>query len=175
MSKITGTCFLMLCCFACSHHATEPPEASTELLGIPDPFNGELSVEIAGAVYHLYIYANPNGYRQGEVVLRGAAEGWERTLMLTFRLASSGRVAINEELSGYCDLGLCIPFRRYLLDAGSSNRVEIENYDNRTGELRGTFRIKVKNEEAPFDQLEFINGSFRTIIHPFEFEYCIEG
>ncbi len=165
---------LLAVIFSCQH-TFEPKHVELEPLKIPEPFDGQLTVSIEGREYHLYLFANPNGYQEGELVLRGSAAEWDRTLMLTFQLAPKGRVAINQQMTGYWDLGLCIPFRRYLLDTGYPNRVEIESYDKNSGELRGIFNLRVKNEEAPFDKIEFTNGRFRTNINPFAFEYCIEG
>jgi hypothetical protein len=154
--------------FVFCQHALEPIE-------VPTPFNGLMTVTMKGQEYQLYIFANPNGYQDGELVLRGAATGWDRVLMLTFQLTARGPVTINQQMTGYWDLGFCTPRARYLLVADYPNHVRIENYNVRTGEVSGVFAIQVKNEDAPYDTIEFSNGRFKTHIDQNKFEYCIEG
>ncbi len=159
--------------FVFCQHALEP--ALVESIEVPTPFNGLMTVTMEDKEYQLYIFANPNGYQDGELVLRGAAMEWDRVLMLTFQLTPSGNATINQQMTGYWDLGLCTPRARYLLVEDYPNYVRIESYDMRTGEVSGIFAIKVKNEDAPYDTIEFTNGRFKTHIDQFEFEYCIEG
>lgn len=165
---------LVLLCNAwlgCRHAATEAPAE----IEVPAPFDGFISAEVNGATHQLYIFANRNGYKDGEIVLRGSGESLDRVLMLTFQLKSKGPVAFNKAMTGFWDLGLCIPFRRYLLVENHLNYVCIDSYDAKTGKVTGRFSIKVRNEEAPNDTIEFRNGRFVTRLNAAKFEYCIEG
>ncbi|MGH7449810.1 MAG: hypothetical protein ACRENG_00540 [bacterium] len=155
----------------CRHAATDAPAE----IEVPAFFDGFISAEVNGSTRQLYIFANLNGYKDGEIVLRGSGEGLDRVLMLTFQLKSKGVVAFNKEMTGFWDLGLCIPFRRYLLAESRLNYVSIDSYDPKTGKLTGKFSIKVRNEEAPKDVIEFKNGRFVTRLNATKFEYCIEG
>jgi hypothetical protein len=155
----------------CRHAATEAPAE----IEVPDLFDGLISVEVNGSTHQLYIFANHNGYQDGEIVLRGLGEGLDRVLMLTFQLKSKGPVAFNKTMTGFWDLGLCIPFRRYLLVENHLNYVSIDSYDAKTGKVTGRFSIKVRNEEAPNDAIEFKNGRFVTRLNAAKFEYCTEG
>jgi len=166
---------LVLSCgvfLGCRHATTEAP---VEIDEVPEPFDGLISVEKNGSAYQLFIFANPNAYRDGEIVLRGSGEGLDRTLMLTFQLKSNGLVAFNREMTGFWDLGLCIPFRRYLLVEDDFSYVSIDSYNTETGKLTGTFAIKVRNEDAPNDTIEFRKGRFVTRLNAAKFEHCIEG
>ncbi|MGH7598417.1 MAG: hypothetical protein ACREOI_18835 [bacterium] len=165
---------IVLLCSAllgCRHAATEAPAE----IGVPASFDGFISAEVNGSTHQLYIFANFNGYKDGEIVLRGSGEGLDRVLMLTFQLKSKGVVAFNKEMTGFWDLGLCIPFRRYLLAEASFNYVSIDSYDAKTGKVTGRFSIKVRNEETPNDVIEFKNGRFVTRLNAAKFEYCTEG
>lgn len=165
---------LVIACSAllgCRHAATEAPNE----IEVPALFDGFISAEVNGSTHQLFIFANHNGYQDGEIVLRGSGEGLDRVLMLTFQLKSKGVVAFNKQMTGFWDLGLCIPFRRYLLVENHLNYVSIDSYDPKTGRLTGKFAIKVRNEEAPNDAIEFKNGRFVTRLNAAKFEYCIEG
>jgi len=169
--------FLCLGCLlvACSHELPTATKSGREKLEAPQPFDGFIEMKKDGITHRLFIFANTNGYKNGEVVLHGSGEGLDRELMLTFELKSQGRVALNKEMTGFWDLGLCIPFRRYLLVDDFSNSINIDSYDAQTGKLSGRFSLRMRNEVSPYDTIVFSNGRFETRLPEIEFTYCIEG
>ncbi len=142
---------------------------------VKPPYNGVLNVALGGQVYEVFVFAQPSGYDAGEVVLWGSANGWDRTLQLTFAVQPVPTGTINTELTGYWDLGLCTPMRRYVPTSATPSRVDITTYDPETGLLEGRFTLHVRNEDDPGDTLTFTRGTFSVQLGSTPFTYCIEG
>lgn len=96
--------------------------------------------------------------------------------MLTFRPIEVGFVMINREMTGYWDLGLCIPFRKYLLANESSKYIRIDTYDKNSLIVKGEFKLTFRFETDTTRIASFSNGTFLAKVDStYPFRYCIEG
>jgi len=139
-------------------------------------YSGQLFFDYNGVQDTISIFAQTNGYVENEVVFRGSGEGLENTIMLTFTLINSGKTKINDTMTGYWDLGLCIPFNKYLLTNETNNYIQINSYNANTKEIKGEFHLRFRFEYDSTKTVTFSNGNFKAKIdtkHPFQ--YCIEG
>jgi len=152
---------------------TEVPVPTEPVLPPYSPYDGRMSFQLNGVQHSIFLFAQSNGYVAGEVVLRGSGPGMENTLMLTFKPRLKSPAVINREMTGYWDLGLCIPFDKYLLTTSPGNFIRILSSDTT---LVGEFNLVFQHESDAARQAVFLNGTFSTkvdTVHPFE--YCIEG
>ena len=134
---------------------------------------GAMAFELNGISHNIEIFAQSNGYVNGEVVLRGSGPGMENTLMLTFKPILGTRAAINREMTGYWDLGLCIPFNRYLLTSDPTNSITITSYESL---LAGSFTLIFQHESDPGKRVIFQDGRFTARVDTqYPFRYCNEG
>jgi hypothetical protein len=132
-----------------------------------------MSFLLNGVRHDIRVFSQSNGYVQGEVVLRGSGPGMENTLMLTFRPTAGGPAAINRDMTGYWDLGLCIPFNKYLLSPDPTNVIRVTACDST---LTGTFSLFFRHESDPAKTAAFLNGTFVVKVDTtYPFRYCIEG
>jgi hypothetical protein len=121
-------------------------------------------------------FAERNGYKENEVVFRCSGEGLFNTLMITFKPLSKGDAIINKDMTGYWDLGLCIPFNKYLLTDDKSNYIRIDSYDENTQIITGEFELTFASEKTQNVIIKFSNGKFKAKIDAtYPFRYCIEG
>ncbi len=158
--------------------SSEPlPEPQPQLIPINPIANSNwMTFTYNGNDYKISLMTNKNGYTENEVVTRGSGVGLKNTLMLTFKLAQSGNTQINKDMTGYWDLGLCIPFNKYLLTNDAGNYIEIESYDVKTNIISGEFNLKFKFEKDTTKSAVFSNGRFNVKIDTsYSFHYCIEG
>ena len=164
-----STLFLSIGC----NKSTEPVlEEEQERL----EFSGELFFIYNGVQDTISIFAQTNGYVENEIVFRGSGEHLENTIMLTFKLLNNGKTNINDTMTGYWDLGLCIPFNKYLLTNEMNNYIQINSYNANTKEIEGEFNLRFRHEDDSTKTAVFNQGSFKAKIntnHPFK--YCIEG
>lgn len=122
------------------------------------------------------IEALRNGYVKGELVMLGYGEGFRNTLMLTFRLKQNGIAEINRTMTGYWDLGVCIPINKFILTDESSNYIKINSYDERTNIVQGEFNLRFRYEKDTTKTAEFSRGKFNAVIDTsWSFKYCTEG
>jgi hypothetical protein len=132
-----------------------------------------MSFSLNGVQRAIGVFAQSNGYVPGEVVIRGSGEGMENTLMLTFK-PNVGRVqSINRSMTGYWDLGLCIPFNKYVLMSDTLNSIRVTSSDST---LTGQFDLIFRYEKDTTRTAAFLHGTFTVkadTVYPFK--YCIEG
>ena len=142
----------------------------------PLDFSGEMSFDFNGVQDTISIFAQPNGYVENEFVFRGSGEGLKNTIMLTFKLINSGKTKINDTMTGYWDLGLCIPFNKYLLTNETSNYIQINSYKVDKKEIEGEFNLRFRYEDDSTKAVIFSNGKFKAKISiNYPFHYCREG
>ncbi len=144
--------------------ATEVPPG-----GPPD---GTATATLDGTTYEFRVYAQPSAYDPDEVVLRAYAAGLSRALMLTFE-PGVGPVAVNVEMTGYWDLGLCTPSAAYVVAGPDDVNVHVTR--NESGQLRGTFALEAESEDETGEVVTVTDGSFDVRLDDEPFEYCIEG
>lgn len=141
----------------------------------------DLSVNEMSFVYDdsnqvVTVYTQPNGYAAGEVVLRASGRRLTNTLMLTFKPVVGQEAVINPEMTGYWDLGLCIPFDKYLLDPLYPNSLQVISSSSDGSELLGTFNLRFIAEDDASKTATFTDGRFRVKIDfEWPFSYCVEG
>ena len=136
--------------------------------------DGTASAVLDGREYAFRVFAQPSAYDPSEVVLRAYADSLDRTLMLTFDL-EEGQADVNTAMTGYWDLGLCIPFRKYVVAGPEAAVVHVRSYERGTRRVRGTFALQVVSEDEPGQALTFTDGHFDVRLRHEPFEYCIEG
>ena len=136
-------------------------------------YEGSMSFALNGVQHAIGVHAESNGYVPGEVVIRGSGEGMESTLMLTFR-PNMGRVqSINYSMTGYWDLGLCIPFNKYVLRSDTLNSIVVTSNDTT---LTGQFNLIFRYEKDTTRAATFLHGTFDVKVDTvYKFKYCIEG
>jgi hypothetical protein len=136
-------------------------------------YEGTMSFSLNGTQHAIGVFAQTNGYVPGEVVLRGSGEGMENTLMLTFK-PTIGRVqSINQSMTGYWDLGLCIPFNKYVLRSDTLNSIVVMSNDTT---LAGQFNLVFRYEKDTSKTAIFLHGAFAVKVDTvYPFKYCIEG
>ncbi len=93
--------------------------------------------------------------------------------MLTFDPRVGAAAAINREMTGYWDLGLCIPFNKYVLFSDTLNSIRIISYDTTmVGEFNLLFRYQSDSTRTAI----FLNGTFSAKVDTlYSFKYCVEG
>ncbi len=168
--------FSCLCTFIMAG-CSKPTDASvSEIPGSTTPswsYEGTVSFSLNGVQRAIGVFAQSNGYVPGEVVIRGSGEGMENTLMLTFK-PNVGRVqSINRSMTGYWDLGLCIPFNKYVLMSDTLNSIRVTSSDST---LTGQFDLIFRYEKDTTRTATFLHGTFTVkadTVYPFK--YCIEG
>jgi hypothetical protein len=136
---------------------------------------GRASFLLNGNRHVISVLSQRNGYVPNEVVVRGSGEGLENTLMLTFKPIQGKPAEINFQMTGYWDLGLCIPFKRYLLSHSSTNVIRVSSYDLDSGLLKGEFDLTFIFENDATKIASFRNGTFEVNVDTVGFQYCIEG
>ena len=136
-------------------------------------YEGTMSFSLNGAQHAIGVFAQTNSYTPGEVVIRGSGVGMENTLMLTFK-PSIGRVqSINQSMTGYWDLGLCIPFNKYVLRLDTLNSIVVTSNDTT---LTGQFNLVFRYEKDTTKTATFLRGIFSVKVDTvYPFKYCIEG
>jgi hypothetical protein len=139
-------------------------------------YNGQMSFNYNGIQDTISIFAQPNGYVENEIVFRGSGEDLENTIMLTFKVINNGKTNINDTMTGYWDLGLCIPINKYLLTNQTDNYIQINSYNAATKEIEGEFNLRFRYEDDSTKTVTFSKGNFKAKINTnFPFHYCIEG
>lgn len=164
----------LLLLFGCNK-STEPVMQEEEQQEILE-YNGQMSFNYNGVQDTISIFAQTNGYVENEIVFRGSGEGLENTIMLTYKLINSGKTKINDTMTGYWDLGLCIPFNKYLLRNETDNYIQINSYNASTNEIEGEFNLRFVYEDDSTKAVTFSQGHFKAKINTnYPFHYCIEG
>lgn len=136
-------------------------------------FEGTMSFKLNNVQHNISVFAQSSGYAKGEVVIRGSGLGMENTLMLTFKPRLDSLARINREMTGYWDLGLCIPFNKYLLSADADNFIRISSNDST---LVGDFTLIFRYQSDSTRTAIFTHGTFTTKVDTLSpFTYCIEG
>lgn len=158
--------FVLACILAagCDAGSADPDWAT------PD---GTASAIVDGRAYDFRVFAQPNSYNSDEVVLRAYADSLLRTLMLTFDPKQAANV--NLDMTGFWELGLCLPTSRYVVDDPSDVSIRVEDYNRSSRRLRGTFAVRMTDENEPGNEVVFAEGSFDVRLRREPFEYCIEG
>jgi len=132
-----------------------------------------MSFDLNGTRRTIWVLAQSSGYVPGEVVIRGSGEGMENTLMLTFKPHIGTQATINREMTGYWDLGLCIPFNKYLLSSDTTNSIRILSYDST---MVAEFNLVFRHESDSNRTAIFLNGTFSAEVDTlYPFKYCVEG
>gem|GEM_PF-3322516 len=168
--------FSCLCTFIMAG-CSKPTDASvSETPGPTTPswsYDGNMSFSLNGVQLAIGVFAQSNRYVQGEVVLRGGGEGMENTLMLTFK-PNIGRVlSINRSMTGYWDLGLCIPFNKYVLRSDTLNSIHVTSNDTT---LTGQFDLIFRHESDSTRTAVFLHGTFSVKVDTvYPFKFCVEG
>lgn len=161
---------------ACNDFGNPSSETSPVEPPIGPPVgSGHASFCLNGGKHDISVFSQRNGYVPNEVVLRGSGEGLENTLMLTFKPIQGKPAEINLQMTGYWDLGLCIPFKRYLLSNASTDVIRVTSYDLGSGLLKGEFDLTFIFENDPTKIASFKNGTFEVNVGTVGFKYCIEG
>jgi|GEM_PF-4871065 hypothetical protein len=161
--------------WACGDYGNPVHEQKTvEPPGIPALGQGQASFLLNGTRHDISIFAQRNGYNLNEVVLRGSGKGMENTLILTFR-PNEGNAEVNIEMTGYWDLGLCIPFNKYLLSSSPRNIIRVLSYDSGSGYLKAEFDLTFLHESDTTRVASFTDGTFEASVDYSAFTYCIEG
>jgi hypothetical protein len=161
---------------ACNDFGNPSPETSPVEPPINPPVgSGSASFLLNENRHVISVLSQGNGYVPNEVVLRGSGEGLENTLMLTFKPIQGKPAEINLQMTGYWDLGLCIPFKRYLVSHASTNVIRVTSYDLDSGLLKGEFDLTFIFENDPTRIASFKNGTFEATVDTAGFKYCIEG
>jgi hypothetical protein len=136
----------------------------------------QASFSLNGEKHVISIYTQRNGYAADEIVIRGSGVGLVNTLMMTFKPTQGSLARIDSPMTGYWDLGLCIPFKKYLLSRDSTNFIRIMRYDPGSSLLTGVFNLTFKFEQDTTMIASFSNGTFRAKVDTVgTFKYCIEG
>ena len=132
-----------------------------------------MSFQLNGVKHNISVFVQPNGYARDEVIIRGSGLGMENTLMLTFKPRLDSLATINRDMTGYWDLGLCIPFNKYLLSADSVNFIKISSNDST---LVGEFNLIFRHQSDLTRTATFFHGTFMGKVDTLTpFKYCIEG
>lgn len=172
MGKVIFIFFASVLLFWSCNKSVEPnlKEENTNEL------NDQMVFHYNGILDTILIIAEKNGYNQNEVVIRGSGLMLENTIMLTFKLINQGKTAINDSMTGYWDLGLCIPFNKYLLTKEADNYIEIDSYDKNTNIIQGKINLTFRFEDDTTKVVTFSEGEFRAKIDTrYGFTYCFEG
>lgn len=174
MKSVFTSCLLALFIAGCSKPTETPESESSGTVISPNwPYDGTMSFYLNGTRRTIGVFAQSNGYIQGEVVIRGSGEGMENTLMLTFKPRVGTQATINRAMTGYWDLGLCIPFNRYLLSADTLNSIRISSCDSA---MVGEFNLVFRHESDSNRTAIFVNGTVATRVDTlYPFKYCVEG
>ncbi len=137
----------------------------------PMPEVSLLNVVWDGIPLTLAVRVQQSGYDENQVVLRAVNRSLGRTLMLTFD-RSTGHVAVNPELTGFWDLGLCVPGRSddFRLLSADDARITLDTAD---GRVSGTFEARFVDSEGR--EATFSDGVFNVAIERDPFTHCIEG
>jgi hypothetical protein len=145
--------------WACGDYGNPVHEQNTvEPPGIPALGQGQASFLLNGTRHDISIFAQRNGYNLNEVVLRGSGKGME-----------------NTDMTGYWDLGLCIPFNKYLLSSSPRNIIRVLSYDPGSGYLKAEFDLTFLHESDTTRVASFTDGTFEASVDYSAFTYCIEG
>ena len=142
---------------------------------VPPVGANRASFYLNGSKHVISVFAERNGYNVNELVIRGSGSGLENTLMMTFKPVQGGASEINVEMTGYWDLGLCIPFNKYLLSNSPSNVIRVTSYDPGSGFLKGEFDLTFRFEKDTTKVASFANGTFEAVVDTAAFKYCFEG
>ena len=133
------------------------------------------SFDLNGNKHVVEVFTQWNSYRANEIVIRGGG-GLSNTLMMTFRPRFEGRADINLDMTGFWDLGMCIPMNKYLLTSDTSNYIRVTAFDSGSALLKGEFSLTFKYEKDTTQVASFRNGYFEAHIDTvYTFAYCIEG
>lgn len=139
--------------------------------------NDQMIFNYNGILDTITIYSGRNGYVENEIVIQGwDLENTDNIIMLTFKLINSGKAVVNDTMTGYWDLGLCIPRNKYLLTKDTSNYIQINSYNPSTNIIHGEFDLKFRYAEDTTNIVTFSQGIFGVKIDTsWSFTYCIEG
>ena len=173
MKSLIFMCLCALVMVGCS----KPTDASApESPGPITPgwsYDGTMAFSLNGVQRAIRVFAQSNGYVQGEVVIRGSGEGMENTLMLTFKPNADRIVNINRDMTGYWDMGLCIPFNKYVLMSDTLNFIRSHSSGSA---LWGEFDLIFRHEADSTRTAVFLHGVFAVVVDTvYPFKYCIEG
>ena len=158
--------------FGSPFHETSPVAPPV----VPPIVSNYASFYLNGSKHVISIYSQRNSYVANEIVIRGSGVGLENTLMITFKPIQGNLAEINLQMTGYWDLGLCIPFKRYLLSRDSTNFIRVTSYDPGSALLKGEFNLTFIFEKDTTKIASFNNGTFEAKVDTmYAFKYCIEG
>jgi hypothetical protein len=146
-----------------------------------DPDANGLSVNQASFTFNetkyvISIFTNWSGYNADELVIRGYDNGLGNTLMMTFKPIPGDLATIDTDMTGFWELGVCIPINRYLLSGDANNYIRVTSYDPASKVITGEFSLTFRYEKNVSKVASFSDGAFKAKIDTtYAFTYCREG